>query len=417
MEAWPDMASVTSRRVVVTGMAGLSPIGSDWPTVSESLKACRNGVRVFEDWKIYAGLGCYLGAPVDDFETPMHYPRKMRRAMGRVSLLSVRATELALEQAGLQGDSILTQGRAGVAYGSSVGSPQSIMEFGRMMTEKSTDSITANSYIRMMPHTTTAAVGMFFGLTGRVLPSSTACTSGSLSIGLGYEMIRYGLQDVMLCGGAEELTVAEVAAFDTLYATSTANDTPELVPRPFDENRDGLVVGEGAGTLILEELSMAEARGAEILAEVVGFGTNSDGNHPTQPTRETMAQAMRLALSDAELNPEQIDYVNAHGTATELGDIAESHATADVLGRKPISSLKSYMGHTLGACGSLEAWISINMLKSGWAAPTLNLSKVDERCAELDYITDAPRELDAQYLMTNNFAFGGVNTSLIFRLR
>lgn len=410
------MPCITPKRVVVTGMAGLSPIGSDWPSVRECLRSGRNGVRYFEDWKAYAGLDACLGAPVADFETPKHYPRKMRRAMGRVSLLSVRASELALENAGLLDDPILRSGRAGVAYGSSVGSPESIMEFGQMMTSKSTESITANSYVKMMPHTTTAAVGMFFGLTGRVLPSSTACTSGSLSIGLAYECIRYGLQDVMLAGGAEELSVADVAAFDTLYATSTKNDAPESTPRPFDTDRDGLVVGEGAGTMVLESLEHAEARGAEIIAELVGFGTNSDGNHPTQPTRETMAEAMRLSLADAALDASRIGYVNAHGTATELGDIAESQATHDVLGSVPISSLKGYMGHTLGACGTLEAWMSILMLKEGWAATNLNLVNVDERCADLDYIMNEPREMRPEYLMTNNFAFGGVNTSLIFKL-
>jgi 3-oxoacyl-[acyl-carrier-protein] synthase II len=397
-------------------MAGLSPIGSDWQTVAAALRSLTNGVRTFDEWQAYSGLNCRLGAPVLDFETPDHYPRKMRRAMGRVSLLSVRATELALADAGLTDDPVLGGGRTGVSYGSSVGSPQSIMEFGRLLTEHSTASITANSYIKMMPHTTTAAIGMFFGLTGRMLPSSTACTSGSLSIGLGYEMIRYGLQDLMIAGGAEELNIADVAAFDTLYATSTANDTPGRTPRPFDEDRDGLVVGEGAGTLILEDMERAAARGAPILAEVVGFGTNSDGKHPTQPTRETMAHAMRLALEDADLEPRDIGYVSAHGTATELGDIAETQATAEVLGPAPISSLKSYMGHTLGACGSLEAWMTIRMLSEGWAAPTINLQQVDQRCGELDYLTDAIQPLKCRYFMTNNFAFGGVNTSIIFRL-
>lgn len=397
-------------------MGGLSPIGSDWTSVRDGLRSGRNGVKYFEEWRAYAGLNACLGAPVEDFKTPKHYPRKLRRAMGRVSLLAVRASEMALEDAGLLENPVLRSGRTGVAYGSSVGSPESIMEFGQMMTSQSTKSITANSYVKMMPHTTTAAVGMFFGLTGRVLPSSTACTSGSLSIGLAYECIRYGLQDVMLAGGAEELSVAEVAAFDTLYATSTRNDSPETTPRPFDADRDGLVVGEGAGTLVLESLEHAEARGANIIAEVVGFGTNSDGNHPTQPTRETMAQAMRLSLIDAGLEANEIGYVNAHGTATELGDIAESQATRDVLGNVPISSLKGYMGHTLGACGALEAWMSILMLKEGWATANLNLANIDDRCAELDYIVNEPREMRPAYLMTNNFAFGGVNTSLIFNL-
>jgi 3-oxoacyl-[acyl-carrier-protein] synthase II len=408
---------VEARRVAVTGMAGLSPIGSDWSTVSEQLKKGLNGIRVFDEWREYSGLNSFLGAPVDAFEVPDHYPRKMRRSMGRVSLLSVRATELALESAGLIEDPVLTSGRTGVSHGSSVGSPESIRQFAQMITTRSTDSIGANTYIKMMPHTTAAAIGMFFGLKGRLLPSSTACTSGSLSIGLGYEMIKYGIQDIMVVGGAEELTIAQVAAFDTLYATSTLNDSPEQTPKPFDANRDGLVVGEGAGTLILEDMERAQSRGTPILAEIVGFGTTSDGRHPTQPTEETMAEAMTLALQDAELVPNQINYVNAHGTATELGDIAESQATAKVLGEVPISSLKSYIGHTLGACGSLEAWMTVMMASEGWVAPTINLHNVDQRCGSLDYVMGAPRKIDCEYVMTNNFAFGGVNTSIVFQIQ
>jgi len=398
-------------------MAGISPIGNDWESVAISLKNGHTGVRFFPEWQKFSGLNSFLGAPADQFEIPSHYPRKMRRSMGRVSLLAVRATELALNEAGLLDDPILNCGRTGVSHGSSIGSPQSLVEFSSMLSSNSTDAIGANTYIKMMPHTTAAAVGMFFGLTGRLLPSSSACTSGSLSIGLGYEAIQFGLQDVMITGGAEELSVSEVAAFDTLYATSTKNDTPQATPRPFDVNRDGLVVGEGAGTLVLEDMARAEARGAKVLAEVVGFGTNSDGRHPTQPTMETMAESMRLALEDAGISKEQIGYVNAHGTATELGDIAESQATEMILGRgKPISSLKSFTGHTLGACGSLEAWMTLKMVAEGWVAPTVNLDRVDERCGDLDYIIKAPRELQCKYVMSNNFAFGGVNTSLIFRL-
>ena len=204
--------------------------------------------------------------------------------------------------------------------------------------------------------------------------------------------------------------------FDTLFATSVRNDAPQTTPRPFDSARDGLVIGEGAGCLILEELEHALARGAAIYAELVGFGTNSDGCHVTQPQAATMRGAIELALEDAGLPPSAIGYVNAHGTSTEQGDIAESQATAQVFGAgMPISSLKSYMGHTLGACGALEAWITIQMMREGWFAPTLNLDAVDPRCAPLDYIQGEGRHIDTEYVMTNNFAFGGINTSLIFK--
>jgi 3-oxoacyl-[acyl-carrier-protein] synthase II len=204
--------------------------------------------------------------------------------------------------------------------------------------------------------------------------------------------------------------------FDTLYATSTRNDEPHLTPRPFDVARDGLVVGEGAATLVLEDYDHAMARGAHIHAEIVGFGCNSDGAHMTQPTAATMALAMQFALQDAQLAADAIAYVNAHGTSTDRGDVAESHATAQTFGeRMPISSLKSYVGHTLGACGALEAWWTIEMMKRNWYAPTLNLTDVDPACAPLDYIIGKGRTIDAEHVMSNNFAFGGINTSLIFR--
>lgn len=221
----------------------------------------------------------------------------------------------------------------------------------------------------------------------------------------------------MVAGGSEELDASDAAIFDTLFATSTEyNDQPKLTPRPFDAGRDGLVIGEGGGALILEELEHAQARGAKIYAEVVGFANNSDGAHITSPQSEMMAQCMRMALDDAGLKPEDIGYVNAHGTATDRGDAAESAATYEVFGnRVPVSTLKSYMGHTLGACGALEAWMSIEMMRNGWFAPNLNLTEVAQDCAPLDYITNTPREIDTEYIMSNNFAFGGINTSLIFK--
>ena len=212
------------------------------------------------------------------------------------------------------------------------------------------------------------------------------------------------------------MCATEAAVFDTLFATSVKNDTPGTTPRPFDAGRDGLVIGEGAGCLILEDMEHALSRNATIHAELVGFGTNSDGCHVTQPNAETMKLAMLLALEDAGLQASDIGYINAHGTGTQQGDIAESHATAQVFGKQvPISSLKSYMGHTLGACGALEAWISIEMMREGWFAPTINLEKVDAQCAELDYIMGEGRALQCEYVMSNNFAFGGINTSLIFK--
>ena len=404
------------RRVAVTGMAGISPIGNHWTSIRARLARCRNAVMRMPEWSDYDGLNTLLGAPAAPFELSERYTNKATRSMGRVALMATRASELALRDAGLLDDPLLKSGHLGIAYGSSAGTPKAICDFGKMIDEKSTKGINATTYIKMMGHTAPVNLGVFLGITGRIVTTSSACTSGSQGIGYAYETIRNGLQRAMIAGGAEELCVTEVAVFDTLFATSARNEAADSTPRPFDAERDGLVLGEGAGSLVLENLEHALARGAKVFAEVVGFGTNSDGSHITQPNARTMQIAMELALADAGIPPSSIAYVNAHGTATEHGDIAESQATRQVFGSQvPISSLKSYMGHTLGACGALESWISIEMMRAAWFAPTINLSRIDPHCADLDYIVGAGRHLECEYVMSNNFAFGGINTSLIFK--
>jgi 3-oxoacyl-[acyl-carrier-protein] synthase II len=405
------------KRVVVTGMAGISPLGTGWPDVREKLRSLTNAVVRMPEWDRYERMHTRLAAPcVGFFLPPELYSRKVTRSMGRVALLGVRASELALEDAGLLGHPVIVSGDTGVSYGSSAGDPEAIADFAGLIRDGAIASINATTYLRMMAHTAPVSIGIYFQAKGRIIPTSSACTSGSQGIGFGYEAIKWGMQKVMIAGGSEELHPGAAAIFDTLFATSSRNDTPGATPRPFDADRDGLVIGEGAGTLILEELEHARARGAMIHAEVVGFGSNSDGFHSTQPKSETMRVAMELSLRDAGIGASDIAYVNAHGTATDNGDIAESSATAGVFGASvPVSSLKSYMGHTLGACGALEAWISIQFMNEGWVAPTLNLERVDPRCAELDYVRGAVREISAQYVMSNNFAFGGINTSLIFK--
>jgi 3-oxoacyl-[acyl-carrier-protein] synthase II len=404
------------KRVVITGMGGVTALGSRWDEIEAALKAGRNAVRRMPEWDYFESLHTRLAAPLPSFGQPAGWPRKKTRSMGLVSMYAVRASELALADAGLESDESIKDGRMGVAYGSSSGSVEPIRAFGTMLETGSMTHVTSNSYVQMMPHTTAVNVSLFWDLKGRIVPTSSACASGSQAIGYAYETIASGKQAMMLAGGAEEMSGPAVAVFDTLYATSTRNDEPQLTPRPFDAKRDGLVVGEGAATLVLEEYEHAKARGATIHAEIVGFGCNSDGAHMTQPTADTMARAMQLALDDAKLDASAIAYVNAHGTSTDRGDVAESHATAQTFGeRMPISSLKSYVGHTLGACGALEAWWTIEMMKRNWYAPTLNLTEVDPACAPLDYIVRDARHIDAEYVMSNNFAFGGINTSLILR--
>jgi 3-oxoacyl-[acyl-carrier-protein] synthase II len=403
-------------RVVVTGMGGICALGTGWSQIESGLRARRNTIRTMHEWNRYTDMNTRLAGPVPDFAPPPHWTRKQLRSMGRVSQLAVRAAELAIEHAGLLGDPRIASGATGVACGSSVGSTPDIKDFAAMVISNDTSGLNANSYVRMMPHTTAANIGIFFGAKGRIIPTSSACTSGSQGVGYAYEAIKYGRQSIMIAGGAEELCPTEAMAFDTLYATSRRNDEPHTTPRPYDRDRDGLVIGEGAGILILEELEHARRRGAHIYAEIIGFGSNSDGAHVTKPVESTMRAVMDLALADAGITADAIGYVNGHGTATEHGDISETRATASLFGaRMPFSSQKSYLGHTLGACGALEAWFSIEMMSSGWFAPTINLENVDPQCGELDYIVGDGRNMHVDYVMSNNFAFGGVNTSLIFK--
>lgn len=406
------------KRVVVTGVGGITAFGRDWASIKQAFAQQENAVQMMDWGKLDSEIEARLGAPIPNYAPPAHWNRKQLRSMGKVAQLCVDAAEMALTHANLLRDGELDpcvlNGNMGVASGSSTGSTKDVQDIGLMMAGQP-NSCNANTYVRMMPHTTAANIGIFFGLSGRIIPTSSACSSGSQGIGYAYEAIKYGMIPMMLAGGGEEFCPSEVYVFDSLYAASRCNEQPKLTPRPYDRDRDGLVIGEGACMLVLEELEHAKARNATILAEIVGYGANSDGSHITRPQKETMQRCMELALHDAGLRPEQIGYVNGHGTATEQGDMAETLATEALFGAVPISSQKSYLGHTLGACGALESWFSIEMMRDNWFAPTLNLENIDPRCGNLDYIRQTPREIHTDYVMNNNFAFGGVNTSLIFK--
>lgn len=405
------------RRVVITGGGIVSVLGKDWNTILANLKAKKNFVKYMTDWdEKYPLMNTRLAAPVDFQIDKEKYPRKAIRGMGRVSQMALVATDAALEDAGLLGSEEITQGRTGIAYGSSIGSVDPLMEMYSMLVINDTSKVSSTTYIKAMPQTCACNLEVYYHLTGRIITTNTACTSGSQSIGYAYETIQSGKQDMMIAGGAEEFCTMDTATFDTLFSTSTKNSTPELTPSAYDVHRDGLVLGEGACTLILEEYEHAKARGAKIYAEIVGFGTTTDGTHITSPNRPTIAHALELALEDANLSPDQIGYVNTHGTGTTSGDITETQATFDVFKRPvPVSTVKNYIGHTLGACGSIESWLTINMMNEGWFLPNLNLNEVDPKCAPLDYITGDGRNIDTEYVMNNNFAFGGINTSLIFK--
>lgn len=404
------------RRVVVTGMGIVSSLGHTVAAAYERMKTLRNCVEVSEDLATYKGLQSRLWAP-SRFERPAHYTRKVVRTMSPVSMMALAATEQALAQASLAGDPLVTGGRMGIAYGSCAGGVEANSDFYSILRNREVKDVTSATYIKMMAQTCAVNLSVHLGTTGRLLPTGTACTSGSLAIGEAYEAIAWGRQDLMIAGGAEEFSATQVAVFDTLFASSCRNDSPDATPRAFDVARDGLVIGDGAATLILEEREHALARGATIIAEVAGFGTNTDGRHVTQPSAQTQAVALRLAIDDAGIGASDIGYVNAHGTATELGDISEGTALASVFGtaRPAVSTIKNYTGHTLGACGAIEAVMTIEMLRHGWFAPNLNLTDPDVRCGDHDFIMGEGRVFEPEFAMSNNFAFGGVNTSLVFR--
>jgi 3-oxoacyl-[acyl-carrier-protein] synthase II len=407
---------VTTRRVVVTGFGIDSPIGSSDAEVTDALKTGRHGIRPMPEWDHIGDLQTRIGGVVAGPDLHAHFPRRKRRTMGMVALYATHASEQAIAQAGLTPE-ITSSGRCGVAYGSTTGSSKELEDFcGPLFIKHSMRGLDSSAYLKFMTHTCAANLAAHFGIRGRVIPAISACTSGSQSIGFAYEAIKYGMQDVMLAGGAEELHYATAVTFDLLMATSIRyNDQPHRSPRPFDVKRDGLVIGEGAASLVLESYETAKARGAKMLAEIVGFGTNCDGLHITAPSEDGMRGAIDLALADGRVHPNDIDYVNAHGTGTEIGDIAETNATYAVFKRDvPISTMKSYTGHTLGACGAMEAVFCLQMMRDGFIAPNRNLDEVDPRCAKLGYV----RELSwrgPRTVMSNNFAFGGVNTSMILK--
>jgi len=406
-----------TRRVVVTGMAGVTAMGGDWPEIERGMRAGEVGTRYIEEWDKLGDLTCKVGAPADWFKHEGYYPRQKQRSMGRVAVIAVDSVERALRHAGLLDEPVLKGGRAGVACGSSFGSTAPIRDFVAFLETGKAGALNATSYIRMMAHTTPVNISVVYGLTGRVITTSSACTSGSQGVGYGFETIRNNLADIMVVGGSEEFCPSMAMVFDRLYATSAgANDTPKQACKPFDATRDGMVVGEGGGFLILEEREHALARGATPLAEVVGFATNCDGAHISHPEQATQARVMREAMVTAGIGKEQVGFISGHGTATVAGDVVESQATREVYGdRVPFHTLKGHFGHSLGACGGIEAWLGVEMLRSGWVSPIANFRERDPRCAELDFIGAGGRNIDAEYFVSNNFAFGGVNTSLVFK--
>jgi 3-oxoacyl-[acyl-carrier-protein] synthase II len=402
------------RRVVVTGIGIVSPLGCELAEAAARLRAGDHGIAPMPNWDGIGHFSPRVAAPVV-IPPALEVPHRAARSMGRVAQLATVATAIAIRDAALAPEEF-ADGTIGLAYGSTHGSSQANEDWVRkLVAQNGFLGLTSTTFLKFMSHTTAANLATHFGVRGRVICTSAACVSATQAIGHGFETIGSGFADVMVCGGAEELHFSHAAVFDMLHAASKAfNATPERTPRPFDRRRDGLVVGEGAGTLVLEEYERANRLGKKIYAEIIGFGTNCDGTHVTNPSSDGMRGAMELALRSARCGPDAIDYINAHATGTTVGDIAESQATYALFGdRVPVSSLKGNLGHTLGACGAIELAFSISMLREGWIAATRNLEVVGEHCAPLDYVMGESRSAKLRRVLCNKFAFGGINTSLV----
>ncbi|OHD14783.1 MAG: beta-ketoacyl-ACP synthase II [Spirochaetes bacterium GWC1_27_15] len=403
------------RRVVVTGYGIISPIGNNKEEIKNSFYNKQSGVVAMPEWEKIQHLKSRVAGMVKNVDEKI-LDRKVRRSMGKVALYSTICAKTAIEDANLS-EELLKSGRVGVAAASTVGSPQAYEDFFyEIFKTSSIKEITSMTFLKVMNHTTAANIAVNYGITGRVFSPSSACTSSSQSIGMSYETIKYGIQDVMIAGGAEEVHHTTAATFDILnVASSNYNDRPSLTPAPFDRDRDGIVVGEGGGIVILEELEHAKKRGAKIYCEIIGFSSLCDGSHMSTPAKEGMSATMLAAIKDANIAKEQIDYINAHATATETGDVAESQATKEVFGNKtPLSATKSFTGHTLGACGVHEFIYSMFMMEDNKMYPTIHLQNIDPRCEGINVITDVTSK-DLNIILTNNFAFGGINTSIIMK--
>lgn len=403
------------RRVVITGLGILSPIGNDLKTIEDSFINKKSGVIYMPEWEKITSLKSRVAGTVKNINAKL-LDRKARRSMGKVAIFSALCAKTAIEDAGLTQE-ILQSGKTGVAAASTIGSPQAYEDFFyEIFKTNSLEQITSMTFLKVMNHTTAANIAVNWGITGRVFSPSSACTSASQSIGMSYETIKFGIQDVMIAGGAEEVHHTTAGTFDILNAASSGyNDRPTETPSPFDRDRDGIVVGEGSGMIILEELEHAKKRGAKIYGEIIGFSSLCDGHHISTPSSEGMTRTIKAALENANLNAGDIDYINAHATATRAGDSAEAKATYEVFGDKvPLSATKSFTGHTLGACGAHEVIYSLMMLDKNVIYPTINLRNRDPECQNINVVTEL-MENDLNTIISNNFAFGGINTSIIIR--
>jgi len=399
----------------MVGYGAVTPLGRSVAATMAALRAGQGGTRRMPDWNRYGDLACQVGAPAE-LRDEKQIPRQFRRTMSRMSIFAVQAVQQALAQAGLDPAGIPDDLRCGCVMGSTTGSPEATTDsFENLFTHHDYALLGASEFFRCIAHTVTLNVAQFLGVRGVVLATAGACASGLQAVGAAYDLIRCGRQDLVVCGGAEEIHPTVTASFDILYAGSTHfNDAPERTPRPFDAARDGLVCGEGAGVLVLEEYGHARRRQAPILAEILGYHTCGNGRHVSQSDEASMAICMGTAVAEAGLAPSDIGYVNAHATGTPQGDAAEAAAIRGMFGEGtvPVSSLKGHLGHTLGASGAIELIAAVEMMREGLLLPTRNLAEVAPDCQGLDHVREIRRQPVARFLK-NSFAFGGINAAMV----
>ena len=407
------------QRVVVTGLGALTPIGNDVSSYWEGLSTARNGVAGITLFDA-SRHPCRFAAEVKDFDPSGWLEPKESKRWDRFCQFGVIAAKQAVAHAGLTIDES-NQHRVGTAIGSGVGGLLMMETQAHVLKDRGPDRVSPFCVPMMIPNMATGLTAIALGAKGPSSAVATACAAGSNAIGDAYRLIQLGLADAMVCGGAESaITPLGVAGFASAKALSFRNDDPATASRPFDAKRNGFVIGEGAGVIVLESLEHAQARGAQILAEVVGYGMTCDAHHITSPTPGGVggAEAMRLALKDAQLEPEAVDYVNAHGTSTQANDSNETAAIKSALGdwayRIPVSSTKSMTGHLLGGSGGIEAVAAVLAIGHNLVPPTINYQNPDPAC-DLDVVPNQAREHTLNVVLSNSFGFGGHNVCLAFR--
>ena len=412
---------MTERRVVITGIGAVSPLGNDWASTWEGLKTGKSGIELIQGMDV-TDYGCKIGGEVRDYDPRPYFnnPKEARR-VDRYAALAMGAAKMAVDDSHLEVDKLdLT--RVGVMVGSGIGGLATLEANHTTYLNKGPSRVSPFTIPMMISNIASGLISMEYGFGGPNMSIVTACATANNSVGEAWRMIKFGDADAFVCGGAEaSFTPMGLSGFGNMRALSTRNEEPTRASRPFDVGRDGFVMGEGAGVVVIEELEHAKARGATIYAELTGYGVSADAYHLSAPSPDGTgpARAMAMALKHSGLNPEDIAYLNAHGTSTPLGDIAETKAMKIAFGDHAkdglmVSSTKSMTGHLLGAAGAIELAACVMAVKEGVVPPTINLEDQDPEC-DLDYVPNESREVPVNAAMSNGFGFGGHNATLVVK--